>query len=298
MGGFSPPPRPILSGEMIRAGKLIIEACCLAVIILNLAGCLAVPISTGPSTVKSKYQETQFVKGFTSRTEVLQQLGEPQFEMLEPHIIGYAWEEVAGYLPWFVFGGYSGAGGIAGITAPEYFFVAFDEKDHVLNWGVYGQEEAFWAQPVQVYARAWAQHEGLVVPELAARFVAGNVPQGRAVAYIYRPGGFTDQSPFQVVDPAVLVDGKLEAELEKGTYIAVPLTVGTHVISVDPMPHYNASVPPERRPVRSVSLDAAPNTRYFVSFRISSFWGDLDPELTIQSEQEAMPILENMARAK
>ena len=282
------------SGEMMRPGKPITETCCLAVIILSLAGCLVVPIpALGPSAEKSKYEASQFVKGVTSRTEVIKQLGDPKFEMLEPHIIGYPWEEIGGYLPWFVFGGYSGAGGVAVATRPEYFFVAFDKNDYVSAWGVYGQAEAAWIQPVQEYARAWAQNEGLAVPEPAAGFVAGNVPQRQAVVYIYRPSGFA--FPFRA-DPAVLVDGKLEAELRKGTYIAVPLSVGKHVISVDPLPHYNGSVPPEQRPVRSISLDTAPNTKYFVSFRVGSI--GFETELMIQSEQEAMPVLENMTRAK
>jgi hypothetical protein len=288
-----------MQGEWFGLMKRAIELSCIAIILLTLAGCVYIPAS-GHQVLQGKRiedQETPFIKaGVTSRTEVIQKLGEPSFEMAKPHIIGYSWEEVEGYMPWLVGGGYSVIGGVVTLPAPHNFFVAFDREDRASVWGVYGVYESWSVRPIQDYARSWAQHEGLAVTGPGAIFMARDVPPGQAMAYIYRPGGFTDAPLVEAA--AVLVDEKLEAELKKGTYTAVSLTAGTHTISVNPAPHYGGFLRPDERPIRSVSLDTAPNMKYFVSFRIQWGWGSLDPALTIQSEQEAMPILEKMSPAK
>ena len=184
--------------------------------------------------------------------------------------------------------------GVAVATRPEYFFVAFDKNDYVSAWGVLmGKRRLLGFNLSRNMRGPGRKTKDWRYLNPRRDLLRGNVPQRQAVVYIYRPSGFA--FPFRA-DPAVLVDGKLEAELRKGTYIAVPLSVGKHVISVDPLPHYNGSVPPEQRPVRSISLDTAPNTKYFVSFRVGSI--GFETELMIQSEQEAMPVLENMTRAK
>src|SRR5712692_1571191 len=177
-------------------------------------------------------------------------------------------------------------GGVTDPKVPHAFFVAFDQEDRVLAFSL--EKIGIWRRrPIQQAAREWAKRQGLAVPDLPPRFVALDTPSGQAALYIYHAAG----SP--APPPQVWVDGKLEAELKKGTYVALALSPGNHIVKVVAIPE---SVSPDLG--KTLSLDLVPNMKYFLSVENPwiSWTGELE-EINLQSEQEAMPVLSQLAPA-
>ena len=163
----------------------------LATIILSItaAGCLLLPIpESNPKVVEgSRIQDTatSLIKpGITTRAQVIQKLGEPNLDMPELHLIAYSWAQTDYNLYWVAAG--SAPPGIAGgelpMPQPHVFFVAFDQEERVLAFGVAKKGSRL----IQEAARDWEQQEGLAVPPLPSGFVAHDVPSGQSVLYIYR----------------------------------------------------------------------------------------------------------------
>jgi len=262
----------------------------LCLLLVGAGGCLVLPIpQSTPAGARVTAEDTSPLKaGVTTKAEIIQKLGTPQLELPDLRLIAYEWNQVDYQLLWILVGGYSAAGGAEEIKLPHAFFAAFDQGDRVLVFDF--EKLSLWRnRPIQEAAREWAKRQGLAVPDLPPRFVPLDTPSGQAALYIYQPAG--PPVPW----PAVWVDGKLEAELKKGTYVALTLPPGNHTVRVDTGPKGSLT-----DPSKTVSLDLAPNMKYFISFKMWYSWwsGELLLETNPHSEQEAMPVLSRMAPAR
>ena len=167
--------------------------------------------------------------------------------------------------------------------------IAFDKGDHVLKFEI----KARWPlDTVRTHAIKRIERENIDVPKPLNEFVGLEVPKGQAVLYIYRPGGFRDAPLLH--QPAVIIDGEVEAELRKGGYIARVLQPGHHTVAVNPDPNPNSWLKPEQRPVRIFSFDALTDTAYYLELYVKWGFGSLDPILTISPAEDAVPVLKEL----
>ena len=91
------------------------------------------------------------------------------------------------------------------------------------------------------------------------------------------------------------VDGQLFAELRKGAFVSVPLAAGTHEVAVDPVPdatlRRNLSA---SRPIRTMTIDAAADSTYYLELWVRFGFGALDPALELRSAAAAEPVIRRM----
>jgi len=253
-----------------------------------LSGCAAVVVPTPENEVLSGRKITNeniaFIEqGVTSRNDVIQELGPPDMDFNDLQTIAYSWEVLDSYMPWVIAGG---GAGVEKIGKPYALLIAFDKDDNVLNFEI---RERWPLDTLRGHALKWIEREKLDVPE-PTKFVISEVPKGKAVLYVYRPGGFGDAPLLH--QPSVSVDGRLVAELRKGGYIEKFLQSGLHTVSVDPDPNTNRRQ--WARPIRSFSFDALPDKAYYLKVRVKWGMGKLDPELTICPAEVAVPVLKDL----
>ena len=234
------------------------------------------PIKVANTGSEISDTEIQFIQPrVTTRAEVIQKLGQPNMEMPELGVIAYVGEEDNGIALGIAYGG-----------AAQALFVAFDQNNRVIAYKLEKDYEGLSGQtPIQEAARDWIKSRGKSVPSLPSRFVEHDVPPGQALLYIYRSVSFFEGAP-----PRLLVDGKVQAELKGETYLAITQPLGIHRVTVVP------EGVAETRESRSISLEMTPNRKYFISIRVPLTTAPV--EISPQSEQEAMPVLEGMTPAR
>ena len=164
--------------------------CGVGLLLVVLPGCLAVPIPVPERTVAGSQvtpaMTAPIQPGVTTRSEVIQLLGEPALDLPAHRIIAYRWEALIGYVPWVMGYGYSGRGGVGETHASYLLLVAFDANDRVVK--VEKTTQSPWDSPSE-HALQWAKGEGLVGPTAPAVFTARGVPSGESLLYLYREGG-------------------------------------------------------------------------------------------------------------
>lgn len=257
---------------------------------LVLTGCAAVIVPAPENEVLSGHKITNeniaFIEqGVTSRIDVIQELGPPDMDFDDLQTIAYSWEVLSAYMPWVA----GSAGGVEKIGKPYTLLIAFDKDDNVLNFEI---RERWPLDTLRGHALKWIEQEKVDVPEPTDKFVVSEVPKGKAVLYVYRPGGFFDAPLLH--QPDVSVDGRLVAGLRKGGYIEKSLQPGFHTVSVDPNPNTLTFLRPEQTPVRTFSFDALPDKAYYLKVRVKWGLGKLDPELTIYPAEDAVPVLKEL----
>lgn len=257
------------------------------------AGCLIIPVPASDHKVvagsRVEHNTISSIKiGQTTRAQIIQALGQPNVDMPELRVIAYLWEQVDYHVLLILLGPNGAGGGEIGGPIPYAFFVAFDQSGRVSSYELEkSRKGTFGWTSIQEAARDWARTQGVAVPDLPSGFVAREIPTGQALLYIYRTGGFFADA--RGVPPEVFVDGRLEAELKKGTFVSLPEAPGNHTVTVVP-----ARVPPD--PGSSVSSDLIPNRKYFLSVTIP--WTSAPVKLNFRSEQDATPILAEMSPAR
>lgn len=270
--------------------KLTLLSLCLFALVQCAA--IVIPVSDGKVTSGRKLtgQDTVFLnQGFTTREEVVREIGQPDMDFKDLRIIAYDWNVLSAYVPWVIgtYGG--GSAGIMEVSDKHILLIAFDKEDRVLSFAI----DKLWPfDTIRGHALNWIEREGIDVPGPSTDFVMVEIPKDHAVLYIYRPGGWGD-APLLLTQPAVSVDERVIANLRKGGYTSTVLQPGLHTVSVNPAPD-GSLLRPEQRPVRTFSFDALPDTAYYLKIRIRSGWGALDPELTLHSAEDAMPVIKKL----
>lgn len=262
--------------------------------LLALSGCAAIviPVSDGEVTSGRKIGVENiafFKQGVTTRAEVIQTLGQPNIDFKDLRVIVYHWSVRSAYVPWVVGSGGRGTGDIMEISDKYTLLIALDEKDYVLRSEI---SKVWPGTPIRSHTLKWVEHEKLNAPKPSDRFVALDPPKGQAVLYVFRPGDLGDAPLLH--QPAVSIDGSLVAELRKGGYIATTLEPGSHYVSVDPGFHQATPFRPEQTPVRTLSFDATADKVYYLKVTIRWGFGTLDPELTMNTATEAVPVIKKL----
>ena len=166
--------------------------------------------------------------------------------------------------------------------------IAFDKDDRVLKFETTERRPR---ETVRSHAIKWMERESLDIPKPPQEFVALEVPKGQAVLYIYRPGGWRDVLHY--CQPVVSIDGKIVDEIHRGGYIGQVLRSGTHWVYVDPCPIPDESYGPIKV-VGKCQFRALSDTTNYMEVRIPWPWGELRPELTMRSAEDAMPVLKDL----
>jgi hypothetical protein len=275
---------------MNKLSKLTLLSFCL----LALAGCAAIVIPVSNGEVTSGRRLTQeniaFLKqGVTTRTEVIQTLGQPDMDFEDLRTIVYQWEIHSADFPWIIVSTGETTGGALKVSDRHALLIAFDGKENLLRSEITKVPPN---TPLRTHTVKWAEQQKIDTLKPSERFVTLKHTEKQAVLYIFRPGGWSDAPLLH--QPAVSIDGMLVAELRKGGYIACALKPGSHEVSVNPVPHQTTSLRPEERPIRTISFDAQPDAAYYIKVRIKWGLGALDPELTTYSADEAVPILQKL----
>ncbi len=72
--------------------------------------------------------------GKTTKSEIIERLGNPDVLWLDENIFAYNWKTVWAIMPWFVAGGYQAAGGIEEFTKDYVLLIQFDQNDSVARF--------------------------------------------------------------------------------------------------------------------------------------------------------------------
>src|SRR5712692_11161153 len=163
----------------------------LCLLLVGAGGCLVLPIpqSTPAGAHVTAEDTNSFKPGVTTKAEIIEKFGAPQFELPDLRLIAYEWDQVDYQVLYLVVGaGYGAVGDVTDPKVPHALFVAFDQKDRVLAFSL--EKIGIWRRrPIQQAAREWAKRQGLAVPDLPPRFVALDIPTNQAVLYIYHAAG-------------------------------------------------------------------------------------------------------------
>jgi hypothetical protein len=237
-------------------------------------------------------RDIDFIKvGVTSRDEVIEELGPPYLSFEDLQIIAYSWVVVGAYVPWIIGGEGQAAGGVEQIGVRYVLLIAFDKHDGVIKHEI---KERWLFDTIRGHATKWAERENLAVPPPTISFVKSEIPKGKAVIYILRPGGLRDAPLLH--QPTVSVDGEVVAELRKGGYVARTLKPGVHTVSVDANDDSPCSVN-ERWPVTADTFEVLPDTAYFLNIHLKYLSLTIQqptPVLKFCEADEALPILRNL----
>lgn len=116
---------------------------CFGALLLQ-AGCLLLPIPTSEDKVLAGTPVTEeqlafLAPGVTTKSEVVDRLGEPDVIWEEARLFAYEWTVRQGILIWAVGAGYTGHAGATDLPKRYMLLVQFDERDRVQRF-----ERAAW----------------------------------------------------------------------------------------------------------------------------------------------------------
>jgi hypothetical protein len=255
---------------------------------LACAGCAVIPVReevlAGNEIAPDMLGFVRF--GVTTRDSIVAALGPPTIEFPDVRTIAYPWQARWAKMPWIIpFGG----AGVQDLGRTHVLLFAFDPRDRVLAFDLERRQGG----TIRTHALRWIERERLDVPRPPSRFVSAPIPAGEARLYVYRRGGWKDAKG--LAQPAVSVDGRLVAELRKGAFVSVLLAPGAHDLTVDPVPDVATKTsPPATRPIETITIQAVPDTTYYVELWIRFGWGALDPALQPRAPRIAEPVIRKM----
>jgi hypothetical protein len=225
-----------------------------------LSGCIALPrAGPGRGVVGgdgvSVAQRESLSDRPVSRSDVIQQLGPPTIEFTDLRVSAYAWVEHQRDWTLYVPHGYLPIISTLPFENLERSILYFhwDADERVTAIGVRGQQQQ---DSLRAQALAWLGSENIVAD--AASAVAAEIPRtapaaatatGRLVVHTAEaPPHFEGwlRNVYRCQLLAVLVDDRLEAELQPRARWDIALTAGPHQLAIDPWPSYRYS-PSERR---------------------------------------------------
>lgn len=281
---------PILSAAAsVRAHLLAWLLPCLLT-----AACVAVPVPVARDVIEGRqYTDAQldFVEpGATTRSDVSAALGEPTIWLPDQRIMVYGLRRT-GPLGMLIFL----PGNVAYVEREEReaVFVATDARGAVARRG---------RAPIDVRetwltaALEWARTQGLDVRAPGDRFTEETPAPGESVIHVYRPRDYQHYLP--LVPPAegllfgaakfvdVRLDGRLVAQLQRGTYASIHAPPGAHVITVNPDTDDVGNASLHR--TASIRVDAARGGTVFVDVGVRAGFGVIEPVLVLRDRSEAL----------
>ena len=206
-----------------------------------IAGCVAIPVPATKETVVSgqaiaEDEVRSIVLSGENSLDITARLGEPIVNLGPQLVYVYMWTVSKGKLVWLLGGPGAAAFGVEPLVASHLLFVAFDRDGKALKTGT-AQFKPFDTITEQV--REWLSSNALAAQVVGPR--VGESTSRAPALYIYRlsksPCSFPtfDTNSFK---PSVAVDGIVAGDLLKGEYLTSEMSVGAHVITIDPVPYY------------------------------------------------------------
>lgn len=221
--------------------RLCFRVFLLATLAALIAGCVAIPIPATESTVVfgSTVAEDEVrskVAIGDGELDVKARLGEPIVNFGPGKVFVYQWALSGGKLLWIFGGPGAAAAGVEPLVRTHLLFIAFDQSGKVLKTGT-AKEAPFDSISEQV--RGWLSSNDLAGQVFGPRFGS---PMTRApTLFIYRPSNSPCSFPTfdsNMFKPAVAVDGIVIGDLLKGEYLGTEISVGSHEVTIDPVPFY------------------------------------------------------------
>jgi hypothetical protein len=262
-----------------------------------ITGCVAIPIPDSEETVVhgQAFTEndvpTKIVIGEDLR-EVQARLGEPDFDFGPGRVLVYIWTVRYGNIFWFL-----GGGGVATIpwTNSHLLIVAFHPDGKALKAGTM---DFYPFDSMAEHVRKW-----LVSNDLASQVAGPRVgvsTHGGPELFIYRPS--SSPCPFPTFDsnwfkPSIAIDGKVVGDVLKGEYLGVDITVGAHVIKIDPAPAYRGKGGADHIIPASVSFSGDLDRPTYIETYLCTGKGDLEAHATVRDEPTALKELRDSAPA-
>jgi hypothetical protein len=257
---------------------------CWVWLMLGVEGCVIIPAPSKPlAGTRIEASQLRFITpGVTEDSQVLRELGRPDWRFQDIRVLAYSWVMRTGYSIDF--------GGNTERLGQAYdLFIELDEQNDVQRFetvkrGVH--------DTVRSQAVAWAKGQGnRAAAGLPARFVGISVPAGKSVIHIYRPGGF--EVPLVAV--RVVLDGETLADLRSKECISLVTKPGTHSVLLHPHPLASASGAYDLRVVDGeTSLEVRTNDAVYIRLTVPAGRGRLEPLAKTVPENEAMPSLKEL----
>lgn len=288
-----------------QSGRGVTRRCSLLPIImaLCLCGCVAFPLSSRPAPVlvgkRLEPEVLEFISvGVTTREDLIMKLGQPSIELEGFKILAYPWTELS--RTWVVGAAGRGGGGFVAIPDTNHaaLFIAIDEGNHVLKWGI-DQQQRSDKFSIVAQARRWAESNGLPIPATPPGYSAPAIAPGHAVLVLYRAKpdisaiGYLSRGRFPEA-VGVAIDDFYRAELLDGEYVIISLLPGSHRVLLHPVPPYRYW--PDHPGWKSFSgihsstvvLDVSANKLYFLEAQATLEVGlEIVTSLRVRDESEA-----------
>lgn len=102
-------------------------------------GCITIPMPENKVLSGEKITPEQLVfieQGVTSKSAIIDQLGEPNINLIDKNIFAYDWQTRRAIMIWVVSNGYQGSFGALDIPKNYVFLIRFDAQDAVRNYEI------------------------------------------------------------------------------------------------------------------------------------------------------------------
>jgi len=205
-----------------------------------LTGCVAVPIPTKKTVVYGQEVAEKEVKTMFPQAQdssaVKARLGEPILNFGPQKVFVYMWGIRGGSLVWFT--------GLFGIVPPHIeplsesnlLFIAFDSDGKLLKTET---AKFKYFDTVGEQVRKWLNSSGLAT-QVVSLHLGDSTARGPAL-FVYRPSHSPCRFPrfdANTFKPSVAIDGTIVGDLSKGEYLSCEISVGTHTVTINPLPYY------------------------------------------------------------
>ena len=277
--------------KVVRTTKKLLFMSSVLIFLLP-TGCVPLIIPTSPKTVAGteihEEETTSIQPGMTTREEIVERLGEPDWQFDDIGIIAYRWtkQEWNNVMIWLA--PYPSSGGISEFeTGRSYILFFLFDIDQKLTAHEIVKQSTWPGSTVRKEARNWAGKQGVLLPHCAKGFISPNIPKNRSVICVYRKSGFSDCPDWGTI-PLIRLDGKNAVELPKKQYFLLYVSPGSHEISVNPVPNHFALVSPESRPIRTITVNTLPSKPLYLEIKITHGRGMMEPILTVRPEADVV----------
>ena len=108
-------------------------------VIILFYGCITIPMPENKVLSGERITDKQLLfieQGATSKSEVVDQLGQPNVNVIDKNIYAYDWQTRQALMIWAVSNGYQGSVGAIDIPKNYVFLIRFDDQDRVTNYEI------------------------------------------------------------------------------------------------------------------------------------------------------------------
>ena len=123
------------------------------------SGCIIVPTSGDRVLSGDQISDKQLIfiePGVTCKSEIIDQLGDPDIHLVDTNIFAYNWRTRKAIMLWAVGYGYSGAFGAMDIPDDHVLLIAFDQEDTVKKYQV---TKRSWFESYGDHLMEWIQDD-------------------------------------------------------------------------------------------------------------------------------------------